>query len=161
MTSLKRHKKSIDTGAIELIGRHLLIAELLSDNLEVALPLRDRGIDLIAYNEIDKKTNRFYSAPIQLKVASIKSFSLDKKYANIHDLLLVYIWGAADRGVNSEFYAMSYSQALKIIATMGYEKTKSWRNDGKYSSSQPSKKLISTMQAHRMKRDSWFKLIVS
>lgn len=39
---------------MELIGRILLVGELLRDGLEVALPERDRGIDLIAYVEGDQ-----------------------------------------------------------------------------------------------------------
>ena len=39
----------MDTQMIEIMGRNRLIDELLRAGLEVALPLRDRGIDLIAY----------------------------------------------------------------------------------------------------------------
>jgi len=36
-----------DSQVIELLGRNLLVAELLQAGLEVALPIRDRGIDLV------------------------------------------------------------------------------------------------------------------
>lgn len=45
----------LDTQQLELIGRSLLVGELLRDGLEVALPERDRGIDLIAYVEGDRQ----------------------------------------------------------------------------------------------------------
>jgi hypothetical protein len=37
---------------VDLIGRNWLVNELLQANLEVALPLRDRGIDLIAFADL-------------------------------------------------------------------------------------------------------------
>ncbi|MGA3024700.1 MAG: hypothetical protein ABSF98_08030 [Bryobacteraceae bacterium] len=44
VTAVKR-----DSQVVKVLGRNLLIAELLGAGLEVALPIRDRGIDLIAY----------------------------------------------------------------------------------------------------------------
>ena len=41
---------TVDSQLIEIIGRNRLINELLRGGLEVATPLRDRGIDLIAYH---------------------------------------------------------------------------------------------------------------
>jgi hypothetical protein len=41
-----------DTQVIELIGRNRLGSEILRDGLEVAVPARDRGIDLIAYSDL-------------------------------------------------------------------------------------------------------------
>src|SRR5438876_7603876 len=48
----------VDTQIVELIGRHHLTAELLRAGLEVATPVRDRGIDLIAYADIDKRLTK-------------------------------------------------------------------------------------------------------
>jgi hypothetical protein len=39
----------LDSQQVELIGRSLMVGELLPDGLEVALPERDRGINLIVY----------------------------------------------------------------------------------------------------------------
>ena len=58
--------KTRDTQKIEIIGRNRLINELLAADLEVAQPLRDRGIDLIAYLDIDDAIDRFVAFPIQL-----------------------------------------------------------------------------------------------
>ena len=157
---MKQKGIPIDTGAVELIGRHMLIAELIGDGIEAALPLRDRGVDLIAYLETHAETHRFYSIPIQLKAASGKSFSIDKKYAGIRNLLLVYVWGASGAEAAREFYAMSYAQALEIMREMGYDKSASWRLKGKYSTSVPSKNLIGRMQVRKMTRGCWTNLIV-
>ncbi len=46
---------------VELIGRNWLVNELLQANLEVALPMRDRGIDLIAFADLDTRVKLFIS----------------------------------------------------------------------------------------------------
>jgi len=38
----------MDTQTIEILGRNRLVTELISAGIEVALPLRDHGVDLIA-----------------------------------------------------------------------------------------------------------------
>ena len=45
----------LDTQSIEILGRNRLINELIGAGIEVAQPLRDRGIDLIAYLDRNKK----------------------------------------------------------------------------------------------------------
>lgn len=159
MTNAPSPMATLDTGAIELIGRHCLIAELLADGIEAALPIRDRGVDLIAYLETHENIDRFYSLPIQLKVSSRRSFSLDKKYQSIRALLLVYVWGATGPEVEREFYAMSYAQAEKILFAMKYAATDSWKLDHYYATSKPSKKLIEAMKPYRMIRGSWAALV--
>ena len=42
----------MDTQTIEILGRNRLVNELLVAGLEVAIPLRDRDIDLIAYIDL-------------------------------------------------------------------------------------------------------------
>ncbi len=49
------HPDKLDTQVIELLGRQRLIAELLRDGLEVALPVRDRGVDLVAYADLSRQ----------------------------------------------------------------------------------------------------------
>lgn len=151
----------LDSGAIELVGRYHLIAELLADGIEVAMPIRDRGVDLIAYLETHKPTDHFYSLPIQLKVSSRRSFSLDKKYASIRGLLLVYAWGATGPETEREFYAMNYSQAKKLLDEMGHAATDSWTIKGRYVTSRPSERLIKAMRRHKMTRGNWLKRITN
>lgn len=42
-------ESKLDSQAVEILGKNKLINELLKAGLEVASPIRDRGIDLIAY----------------------------------------------------------------------------------------------------------------
>jgi hypothetical protein len=41
----------LDTQVIELMGRHRLMNESLRDGMEIASPVRDRGVDVIAYGD--------------------------------------------------------------------------------------------------------------
>ena len=75
----------MDTQQIGIIGKHILIANLIAADLEVAEPIRDRGIDLIAF--LDRaKGGRFLACPIQLKTATNRVFGLDSKYENFSGL---------------------------------------------------------------------------
>ena len=58
-----------DPQLVELRGRNWLTSQLLQAGLEVARPERDRGIDLIAYRDIDEK-QQFLAYPIQMKLCS-------------------------------------------------------------------------------------------
>jgi len=49
----------MDSQMVELAGRHWLTSQLLRADLEVALPERDRGIDLIVYADLDEQMGDF------------------------------------------------------------------------------------------------------
>lgn len=72
----------MDPQTVEIIGRNYLVSMLVSDGLEVARPERDRGVDLIAYLDLDE-VGRFVACPIQMKAATTASFSLHYKYERI------------------------------------------------------------------------------
>lgn len=114
----------MDTQIIELSGRHFLTGELLRSGIEVALPIRDRGIDLIAYIDIDKRVDTFISCPIQMKAASATSFSIDRKYEKVRNLLIVYVWHLADLS-ETRIYALTFSEAHAIAESLGYTKSPS------------------------------------
>jgi hypothetical protein len=50
----------------------------------------------IAYADIDQQVGRFVARPIQMKVASRRSFGIGKKYERIHDLLVAFVWNVDD-----------------------------------------------------------------
>lgn len=83
-----------DTQLVEIIGRNRLINELLVAGIEVAQPLRDRGIDLIAYIDIDDEVEKFTAIPIQMKAASARVFSINRKYEKfLPNLVIAFVWG--------------------------------------------------------------------
>lgn len=150
----------MDVQQIEILGRQRLIEELIRAGVEVAMPIRDHGTDLVAYidracDSPDSAATPFVAAPIQLKAATRARFSIHKKYNNISGLLLVYIWNVR-HGVASEFYALTYGEALKVAEELGWTKTNSWRKDrGKYTCTKPSVELISRLEVFKMNPKDW------
>ncbi len=132
----------------ELMGRHRLVEALIHENIEVAMPLRDKGVDLIAYMSATPESaapsgamGRFVAVPIQMKSASEERFSVHKKYEGIAGLLLVYVWHV-DNPVKLAFYAMTYKQSLDVAESRGMTKTNSWtKPSGKYSATSISEPL--------------------
>jgi len=139
----------MDTQIVEILGRHRLIDELLSAGVEVAEPVRDHGIALIAYVEREP----FNARPLQLKVSSQRSFAIDRKYVTFANLLLVFVWNIGNDG-DVEIYALTYGEALAVGEQMGWTKTKSW-SDGKYVTSNPSQELVRVLQDYRIESGQW------
>ena len=144
---------SMDTQIIELLGRNRLVDELLTAGLEVALPVRDHGVDLIAYVDIKPHVSRFVAFPVQMKAASHRAFSIDRKYSKIANLILAYVWGLKNPD-NAVTYALTYSEVVAVAESMGWTKTESWAK-GKYSTSAPSKKLCELLQPYKMSPAAW------
>ena len=142
-----------DTQKVELLGRNRLIDELLRDDLEVALPVRDRGIDVIAYVDLISATAAYVARPIQMKAAWTRSFMIDKRYSRFAGLILAYVWHLDDRE-RAVTFAMSYEEAVGVADTMGWTKTESWSR-GAYSTSNPSARLTSLLEPYRMGQGKW------
>jgi hypothetical protein len=143
-----------DTQLIELVGRHRLIGDLLLAKLEVALPARDRGVDLIAYADLSEQVGAFVARPIQIKVASTRSFGLDQKYKRICDLIIAYVWHLTNPS-NAVTYALTYLEAEKVAETMGWTETASWKRSG-YTTNSPSKRLLELLEPYRMNPEKWW-----
>lgn len=143
----------LDSQAIELLGRNRLVSELIRAGLEIAFPIRDRGIDLIVYADRSSSHHEFRAIPIQMKGASKKSFSIDKKYEKIPRLLIAYVWGIGNDA--HETFVLTYSEVLKIATDMGYTKTDSWITDENYAVPTPGKKLESKLREFQMTPEKW------
>jgi hypothetical protein len=72
-------------------GRRRLNDEILQPGLEVALPIRDRGIDLIVYADLREHVPIFAARPIQMKASSEQSFGLYQKYSRFPGLIIAYV----------------------------------------------------------------------
>jgi hypothetical protein len=86
---------------------------MLRAGLEVAIPVHDRGVDLIVYIDIDESRDAFVSCPIQMKAATEASFSLAGKYERILNLILAYVWHVDDAS-RAVSYALTYAEAFAI-----------------------------------------------
>lgn len=144
----------MDTQKIEIIGRNRLVNELLEAGFEVAEPLRDRGVDLIVYLDIDDEIDHFVAYPIQLKVSSISRFGVTRKYDKFPNLLLVYVWGIGADCADSEAvtYAMTQQEATTIAERMGWTETASWQIGY---SARPSKQLLKLLEPYKMSPEAW------
>lgn len=147
----------LDSQVVEFLGRERLIGELLRDGLEVALPVRDRGVDLIAYADLSRQVMRFASRPIQMKASTTSAFGIDQKYERIADLILACVWYIADPQA-AVTYALSYAEALRIGREMGWTETASWQA-GRYTTSSPSKRLLALLEPYRMSPGRWWSLV--
>ena len=147
------HSSRRDAQLTELAGRHLLISQLVASGIEVATPVRDKGVDLIAYHDVTGREPRFVACPIQLKSSSGEGFSLDKKYSRVSNLLLAYVWHVIDP-LRASIYALTYAEALSILEAQQYTKTPSWEK-GRYSVSKPGKSLVAMLERYRMNPDKW------
>ncbi len=143
----------MDTQTIEIIGRNRLINELLEAGMEVALPLRDRGIDLIAYADSGSSITAFVAFPIQMKASSKRHFSIDKKYEKFPNLIHAFVWGISLVAPSMTF-ALTYPEAVEIGNQLGWTKTISWQR-GAYNTQKPSKELIALLEPYRMTREAW------
>lgn len=149
----------MDSQVTELLGRSRLLDELLRAGLEVALPARDRGIDLIAYADRDSTVSSFIARPIQMKAASEANFSIHEKYKKFPDLILAFVWhvSSPDR---ARTYALYYDEALAIGKTMGWTETASWKEKGGYATQKPSRELLALLEGHRMTPRAWWSKVV-
>lgn len=143
-----------DPQVVEIAGRHWLIGQLMSFGLEVAQPVRDRGVDLIVYNE---RRDPFWSVPVQVKAASYRSFSINKKYDKTPGLLLAYVWNVRAGGTPSA-YVLNHADAIGIATEVGFTKTPSWKS-GSYSTTNPSKQLTAHLSRFASTEERWWGLV--
>ena len=144
----------MDSQTLELVGQHRLASELLLAGLEVAFPARDRGVDLIAYADVDQAAGRFVARPIQMKAASRRSFGIWKKYEKIHDLILAFVWHV-DGASPPETYALTYKESEAISKAMGWDKKPTWITKGRWDNTQPGKTICALLEPHRMTPEKW------
>lgn len=144
----------MNSQVVEVLGRNQLTEELLRAGLEVSLPVRDRGIDLIAYADLAAVVKTFVARPIQMKAATGMSFGLDRKYANFPGLLIAYVWHIAEPDAAVTF-ALTYAEALDVARRMGYTKTESWRR-GTYVNTRPGGRLRRLLEPYRMSPRKWW-----
>lgn len=141
----------VDSQQIELVGRGLVIESLARGAVEVAQPLRDRGIDLVAYFD---ESPRFAACPLQLKVSSARAFGLDAKYGSVPSLLLVYVWNADDRD-DSVILALTFAEALAVCDDFGWTSKPSWINGKRWQTNKPSKALVNKLMRYRIGPEQW------
>jgi hypothetical protein len=142
-----------------VLGRNLLVTELLRANLEVAFPIRDRGIDLIAYLDIGDDTRGFIACPIQMKAARGEVFSIDKRYERFPGMIMAYVWNVFDPPATLT-YALTYREAVQVGDRMGYTKNASFQVGGVWTCNQIGRSLRELLEPYRMTQAKWREKIV-
>lgn len=144
----------MDTQIVEIVGRNYLVSQLVRDGLEVARPERDRGVDLVAYMDLEEAGGGFVACPVQMKAATGRHFGLAKKYEKFgRALVFAYVWDVDDPDKVSS-YALTYAEALAVAEKMGWTKTASWCQ-GAYVTQRPSAKLLRLLAPYKMGRGAW------
>ena len=144
-----------DTQLLEIVGRHRLIERLLAAGVEVAIPARDRGVDLIAYLDLDQQQGKFLAVPIQMKAAAGAIFAVNQKYWKFPELLIAYVWNANSLR-ECEIFVATQAEACRIADEMGYTKTASWQK-GAYVVTRPSPRLIEKLDQFRVSDTEWLR----
>ena len=145
----------MDTQVIEIIGRNWLVNELVQAGLEVALPVRDRGIDLIAYADLGTRVPSFTACPIQMKAATARLFTIQRRWKDFPDLLLAYVRHLKDPRQTTT-YALTYAEALQLAEGLGWTRTRSWIEKDGYGTTAPSAELTARLQPFAMTPDAWW-----
>ena len=143
----------LDKQQIEVLGRNMVTNQLLREGIEVAEPVRDRGVDLIAY--LPKENGeRFRARPLQLKVASDRDFSVYTKYEEFSDMVVVYVWRVAyDDG--PEIYALTTRETLEVAEQRGWTETNTWKRDGRYNDTKVTGPTQEAVDPYRVERGEW------
>ena len=116
--------------------------------------MRDRGIDLIAYVDLDQQLGLFKARPIQMKSARERSFGVWRKYRKIQDLIMAFVWHLDDPA-KAVTYAVTCVEAEAIARELEWTSTASWNEKGTYSTNSPSVKLCQLLEPHRMSKEAW------
>lgn len=144
----------MDAQSVEIIGRNQLIAQLLRAGVDVALPLRDRGLDLIAYVDTGEDVAEFRAVPIQMKASSGRGFGIHRKYDRFPSLLIAHVWDVHDAG-RTTTYALTQAEAVAVGDAMGWTRTRSWKDQSGYSTRHISPRLQELLDPYLMSPETW------
>jgi len=143
----------LDNQQIEVVGRNIITNQLLREGIEVAEPVRDRGIDLIAYLRKEDGDD-FQARPLQLKVASDKDFSVYRKYEDFNEMVVVYVWRVThDDG--PEIYALTTQETLDVAEERGWTDTNTWENKRQYNDTKVTGPTQEAVNPYRIEPGEW------
>lgn len=103
----------LDSQIQEIISRNILINKLLEYEFEVAMPVRDCGIDLLVYKKLESTCYK----KIQLKSSIGKSLSFKRNYHKITDLNFIFILGVISE--KPIIYGLTISELIELLESSG------------------------------------------
>jgi hypothetical protein len=129
----------MDSQQIELVGRAWLEARMTRAGFEIAKPARDKGIDLIAFS--DRPGMVFRAVPIQMKAASERVFSVERKYVG-RGIVMAYVWGGLE--VTPRVFLVPHDEAVGLLPEQTRQ-TESWAKRGFWVTTRPSVELTAAL----------------
>ena len=149
-----------DAEFMRLAGRNLLVEQLVKGGIDVAIPVVDRRVDFIAYSGAGADDGgAFVACPIHAKIDAGQRFSLDRKDASVPNLIIAYVWNAANFS-KAAVYALTYAEAFAVLEKKGHTRTASWEK-GFYTIPKADGILLEMLQQFRMTPEAWMKRIES
>jgi hypothetical protein len=92
-----------------------------------------------------------------MKVSSASAFGVFRKYERVADLILAYVWHLSDPA-QAVTYAMTNPQARALADVQGWTATAAWETGG-YTTSKPSRQLMTLLEPYRMGPGRWWELV--
>ena len=145
--------RKLDSQQVELVGTALLRTLLLADGIELAEPIRDRGVDLIAYLD----AGFFRAVPLQVKASTSARFGVDRKYERFPEMQIVHLWNVQDPA-KARIFCTTYAEAVGVADKLGWTRTASWAKGYSASVSQTSrggKRVIDALTPYEVNPGAW------
>jgi hypothetical protein len=153
----------LDAQTIALLGRDRVIEQLHRAGLEVALPRRDRGIDVIAY--VDKGAS-FQALPIQVKSSAGFRWTVNQKYGPFAEIVIAHALYLADEK-EAEVFALPHTENIAIAERLGLtQRYATWlrpkrpAQGGYIWIDRPRHTLLAELEAHRATPELWLSLVL-
>ena len=140
---------TLDTQQVEILGRNYLTSLFVAEDIEIAEPLRDKGIDLIAFRDSGNGGD-FRALPIQIKVFSGKGFCIHKKYEKFSNMLMAYVWNVQNPS-ERDAVIMTYGEAMEVAGKLGWTEKPSWLAKGFFQTNGPGKRILNELEKYRYK----------
>lgn len=158
LTAVPETKPSLDTEGISIVAQNRLIEQLVQAGVDVAVPARRHGFDLIAYLVPRDRSEHFGACPIRMKAAPGKAFGIDNTFESVANLLNVFVWGVGSE--STSIFALTNRELSAVADQLGYSLSPAFQK-GLYPQQQTSKNLTEALEPFRMSVDSWRAKIAS
>jgi hypothetical protein len=136
-----------DKQLIEVIGKAKFTEFAIRSGFEVAMPVRDCGIDVLLYFPIEDNLLTT-TIPVQLKCYSSQALTVDSKYNRMGDLLHVVLWNCTNK--EPSFFALTQKHSMHFAEMFGWDKLPGWINKkGRYDATKATTRIIDEMRQYR------------
>jgi len=153
VASIDHPAKSLHAESIAILGQNRLVEQLVLGGIDIALPIRKHGVDLIAYMTPRDRSEDFISAPLRVTSSTGRAFSIDNSLESITDLLHVFVWNVGGEGCS--IFALTHRELGAVAEALGYSLAPSYQK-GLYPQPQiGSKSLANALEPFRMHVESW------